>query len=81
MSENANLFESINSIINNEIRPFIEADGGRIELKEVKEDGSVFVELAGACSHCPSATITLKSGVERILKSKLPEVKSVDLWR
>jgi len=76
--EDTQLFESVKNIINKDIKPFIEADGGRINLKSV-EDGIVLVELAGACSGCPGVVMTLKGGVERILQSKLPEIKGVKL--
>ncbi len=74
------LFDKVNIVINEDIRPFIEADGGKIILKRV-DDGNVFVELAGACAGCPGAVMTLKGGVERILQMKLEEVKSVELAR
>lgn len=73
------LFERVKGIIDKEIRPFIESDGGKIELKEVLEDGTVYVQLAGACAGCPGATMTLKGGVERILKMKIDGVKEVKL--
>ncbi len=73
------LFDQVNDIIEADIRPFIEADGGRIVLKSVEADGTVLVELAGACAGCPGAAMTLKGGVERILKSKISEVKEVKL--
>jgi Fe-S cluster biogenesis protein NfuA len=80
MSEQAkSLFDQVNDIIENDIRPYIEADGGRITLKSVEADGDVFVELAGACAGCPGAAMTLKGGVERILKSKIAEIKEVKL--
>ena len=72
------LFDSVKNVINKDIKPFIEADGGKINLKSV-EDGIVFVELSGACAGCPGAAMTLKGGVERILQSKFPEIKSVKL--
>ena len=79
MSEVKNpLFDQINEVIEKEIRPFIESDGGRIQLKEVN-DGVVYVKLAGACAGYAGASMTLKGGVERILKMKIPEVKSVEL--
>ena len=72
MSEEVkSLFDQVNDIIEVDIRPFIEADGGRIVLKSVEPDGTVIVELAGACAGCPGAAMTLKGGVERILKSKI----------
>ena len=58
------------------IRPALEADGGGIELVDVV-DGVVSVRLQGACKGCPGAQMTLKMGVERILKEEVPEVKSV----
>jgi Fe-S cluster biogenesis protein NfuA len=58
------------------IRPMLMADGGNIELIDVK-DGEVFVHLTGACGMCPSSTMTLKLGVERALKEALPDVKRV----
>ena len=58
------------------IRPALQADGGDVELIDVN-DGVVKVKLTGACGTCPMATMTLKSGVERILKEEVPEVKEV----
>jgi len=59
-----------------QIRPFLRADGGDVELVEVNE-GVVKVRLQGACSGCQMSLITLKDGIERILKRELPEVKEV----
>ena len=60
------------------IRPLLQADGGDIELVEVDEDtGLVSVRLQGACKGCPGAAMTLKMGIERHLKEKVPEVRGV----
>jgi len=59
-----------------QIRPALQADGGDVELVGIK-DGVVSVKLTGACGGCPMATMTLKKGIERILKEKVPEVKEV----
>jgi len=59
-----------------EIRPFLEADGGNIELIDVQE-GIVKVKLVGACGSCPMSQMTLKRGVEARLKAQIPEVKEV----
>jgi len=59
-----------------QIRPFLRADGGDVELVEVNE-GVVKVRLQGACSGCQMSLITLKDGIERILKRELPQVKEV----
>ena len=58
------------------IRPPIMLDGGNVELVDVN-DGVVKVKLTGACSGCAMATLTLKMGIERILKQEIPEVKEV----
>ncbi|MFA5629413.1 MAG: NifU family protein [Dehalococcoidales bacterium] len=59
------------------IRPSLQADGGDVELVDVSEDGIVEVRLTGQCAGCPMSTITLKNGIERILKQEIPEVKEV----
>jgi len=59
-----------------QIRPALQADGGDVELVDVNE-GIVRLKLKGACAGCPMATMTLKHGIERILKEQIPEVKEV----
>ena len=59
------------------IRPHLQMDGGDIELVEVTADGIVKVRLTGACGSCPMAQITMKHGVERVLKEEVPEIKEV----
>jgi Fe-S cluster biogenesis protein NfuA len=58
------------------IRPQLQADGGNVELVDVS-NGTVKLRLTGACSGCPMAAITLKEGVERIIKEHVPEVVEV----
>ena len=60
------------------IRPSLQADGGDVELVDVTKDGVVQVRLKGACAGCPMSTMTLKNGIERLLKQEIPEVKSVE---
>ncbi len=60
------------------IRPALQGDGGDVELVEVGADGVVRVRLTGACGCCPMSQMTLKMGIERILKKEVPEVKSVE---
>ena len=67
--------EKVEKVID-EIRPFLEADGGNIELIDIQE-GIVKVKLVGACGSCPMSQLTLKRGVEARLKEKVPEVKEV----
>jgi Fe-S cluster biogenesis protein NfuA len=59
------------------IRPMLQADGGDVELVDV-ENGIVKVRLTGACKGCPMSQMTLKNGIERLLKKEIPEVKSVE---
>jgi len=59
------------------VRPALQADGGDVELVEVSDDGVVSVRLKGACGSCPMSTMTLKMGIERTLKQRIPEVKEV----
>jgi Fe-S cluster biogenesis protein NfuA len=60
-----------------EIKPSIQADGGNIELVAI-ENNTVKVRLQGACAGCPMATLTLKQGVERLIKAKVPEIRNVE---
>ncbi len=60
----------------NQIRPNLVRDGGNVELVDVN-DGVVNVKLTGACAGCPMSAITLKMGIEKILKKEIPEIKEV----
>jgi len=60
------------------VRSFLQADGGDVELIEVSDEGVVKVKLTGACAGCPMASMTLKTGIERILKEEVPQVKRVE---
>ena len=59
------------------IRPILQDDGGDVELVEVTADGKVLVRLTGACGSCPMSKITLKQGVEKVLKKEVPGVTEV----
>jgi Fe-S cluster biogenesis protein NfuA len=60
------------------VRPALQADGGDVELIDVGADGVVKVRLKGACGGCPMSQLTLKMGIERILKKEVPEVTAVE---
>jgi len=60
------------------VRPSLQADGGDVQLVDVDDDGLVKVRLMGACDGCPMSQMTLKMGIEKILKQNVPEVKSVE---
>jgi len=59
------------------IRPSLKADGGDVELVEVTADGVVKVRLTGACGGCPMSQMTLKMGIEKVLREEVPELKEV----
>ncbi len=59
------------------VRPMLQADGGNVELIEVTSDGVVKLKLKGSCGCCPMSSMTLKTGIERILKQEVPEIKEV----
>ena len=61
----------------NQVRPQLQADGGDLEFVSLEEGGKVYVKLTGACGSCPMATMTLKQGVERVLKETIPEITEV----
>jgi Fe-S cluster biogenesis protein NfuA len=67
--------EDIEAVLE-QIRPALQADGGDVELVDVNE-GVVHLRLKGACSGCPMSAMTLKMGIERILKERIPEVTKV----
>ena len=60
------------------VRPQLQADGGDCELVDVEDDGTVKVRLTGACGGCPMSQMTLKMGIERVLKERVPSVKTVE---
>jgi Fe-S cluster biogenesis protein NfuA len=69
--------EKVEEVLNL-VRPQLQADGGDVELVDVTEDGIVKLKLTGACDGCPMASMTLRNGIERILKERIPEVKAVE---
>ena len=74
--KNDNVVEQIKGLLNARIRPAVKQDGGDIVFKDFK-DGIVYVEMQGSCKGCPYALVTLKEGVEKILKTYIPEVREV----
>jgi Fe-S cluster biogenesis protein NfuA len=68
--------EKVQKVID-KIRPSLQADGGDVELIDVV-NGIVTVKLQGACAGCPMSQMTLKNGIERLVKKELPEIQSVE---
>jgi Fe-S cluster biogenesis protein NfuA len=62
----------------NKVRPSLQADGGDVQLVEVDDQGVVKVKLTGACGGCPMSQMTLKMGIEKVLKQNVPEVTRVE---
>ncbi len=77
MSENLELIKKVENVID-QIRPYLEADGGNIRFVSLTEDNVVNVELLGACGSCPMSQMTLKNGVEQAMKKAIPEIKAVE---
>jgi len=73
----AELTKKVISIIN-QIRPYLQNDGGDVKFVEITDENVVNVELQGACGCCPHSIITLKNGIEDTIKRHLPEIKSVE---
>ena len=74
---NAELESKVKNVID-QIRPYLQADGGDISFVELTGDNVVNVELHGACGSCPFSRMTLKNGVEDAMKKAIPEIKSVE---
>jgi len=75
-NEDQTIEQKVRELIDS-VRPNLQSHGGDIELIGVEQDYTVKVRLQGACSGCPGARMTLKMGIERLLKEKIPQVKEV----
>ena len=61
-----------------QIEPYLKADGGGVEFVRMDDDMTVWVKLTGHCANCPHSSQTLKNGIEKTMKSVIPEIKSVE---
>jgi Fe-S cluster biogenesis protein NfuA len=77
MTNNHELELKVRNVID-QIRPYLQADGGDIQFLELTDENVVNVELQGSCGSCPFSRMTLKNGVEEAVKNALPEIKSVE---
>ncbi len=77
MTEQSALIAKVENVID-QIRPYLEADGGNIRFHSLTDDNVVMVELLGACGSCPMSQMTLKAGVEQAMKKAIPEIKAVE---
>ncbi len=71
------ILNNINTAIN-EVRPYLRADGGDVELIDLTPDNTVKVRLMGACDGCPFSVMTLKAGIEQAIRKKFPEMKALE---
>ena len=76
MENKQEILKKVSSVLE-QIRPYLQADGGDISLVELTDDMEVRVELLGACNGCPHKTQTIHAGVEKTLKAHIPEIKGV----
>ncbi|MEI9479768.1 MAG: NifU family protein [Deltaproteobacteria bacterium] len=77
MTQNAELEQKVKNVIE-QIRPYLQADGGDVEFVEMTEDNTVNIRLLGMCGNCPHSQMTLKNGIETAVKRALPEIRSVE---
>lgn len=77
MEEREQLIRKVKNVLE-QIRPYLQQDGGDIELVNITEDNTVNIQLQGACGSCPYSIMTLKGGVENAMKKAIPEIKSVE---
>ena len=75
-SKKQELLKKVSAVIDN-IKPYLQADGGDVTLIDITDDLTVKVKLTGACNGCPFSMMTLKSGIEQAVKEKVPELKEV----
>jgi Fe-S cluster biogenesis protein NfuA len=75
---NKELLEKRVKNILEQVRPYLQADGGDVNFVELTDDMVVMVELTGACGSCPYSTMTLKNGIESVMKKSIPEIKAVE---
>ncbi len=77
MSSHSELVEKVKNVIE-QIRPYLQADGGDVEYVNMTEDHVVNIRLLGMCGNCPHSRMTLKNGIEAAVVRALPEIKSVE---
>jgi Fe-S cluster biogenesis protein NfuA len=69
--------ETVNNVLE-KVRPYLQIDGGDVELVKIREDNIVEVRLLGSCNNCPMSQMTLRAGIERALMSEIPELKRIE---
>ena len=75
-ANNQELADKVDQALN-EVRPYLETDGGNVRVLEVSDDHVVTLELLGACGSCPMSVMTMKAGIEETIKRQVPEIRNV----
>ena len=75
-ASNQELVDKVDRALN-EVRPYLETDGGNVRVLEVSDDHVVTLELLGACGSCPMSVMTMKAGIEETIKRQVPEIQTV----
>lgn len=74
---NKNLWDKVDSSLDT-IRPYLEKDGGNVEIVEITDDMIVKVKLVGACERCPQSFMTMKTGIEESVRRDVPQIKAIE---
>ena len=77
MAVNEELVSKVKNVIE-QIRPYLQADGGDVEYVDITEDNTVNIRLLGMCGNCPHSQMTLKNGIEAAVVRAIPEIKAVE---
>jgi Thioredoxin-like proteins and domains len=77
MEKNDVILRKVKNVLE-QVRPYLQQDGGDVRFVEITEDMIVKVELTGACGNCPYSSMTLKNGIETVMKKAVPEIKAVE---
>ncbi|WP_448529571.1 NifU family protein [Raineya sp.] len=71
------LFEKVEKALN-QIRPYLEADGGNVRILEITDEGVLKLEFVGSCGNCPMSEMTFKAGIEATIRQEVPEIKAIE---
>lgn len=71
------VFEKVEKALN-QIRPYLEADGGNVRILEITDEGVLKLEFMGSCGNCPMSEMTFKAGIEATIRQEVPEIKVIE---
>ena len=79
MQDRETILRKVKNVLE-QVRPYLQQDGGDVNFIDLTDDMVVIVELTGACGNCPHSTMTLKNGIETVMKKAIPEIKAVERY-